>query len=151
MKGRTYRYFKGDPLYPFGYGLSYTKFNYSGLKLSSSTLEAGKPLDAEVTITNTGSLAGDEVAQLYLVPPQQEGYPIHNLAGFQRVHLAPKASTVVHFKLDPRDLSEVDTAGKREVRAGSYQIYVGGGQPGAKESTGMSQDLTITGSAPLPE
>jgi beta-glucosidase len=151
MKGRTYRYFKGEPLYPFGYGLSYTKFKYSGLKLSSASLEAGKPLTADVTITNTGNLAGDEVAELYLVPPQQGGNPLRNLAGFKRVHLAPKASTVVHFSLDPRDLSEVDSAGKREVRAGAYQIYVGGTQPGTKDANGISQDLTITGSAPIPE
>jgi beta-glucosidase len=151
MKGRTYRYFKGEPLYPFGYGLSYTKFKYSGLKLSSASLEAGKPLTADVTITNTGNLAGDEVAELYLVPPQQGGNPLRSLAGFKRVHLAPKASTVVHFSLDPRDLSEVDSAGKREVRAGAYQIYVGGTQPGTKDANGISQDLTITGSAPIPE
>ncbi len=151
MKGRTYRYFKGQPLYPFGYGLSYTTFKYSGLKLSASSLEAGKPLTAQVTITNTGNRSGDEVAELYLVPPQQDDYPIHNLAGFQRVHLAPKASTVVHFNLDPRDLSEVDDSGKRAVRAGDYQIYVGGGQPGAKDSSGVSQNLTITGSSTLPE
>ena len=151
MKGRTYRYFKGEPLYPFGYGLSYTKFKYSGLKLSASSLEAGKPLTADVTITNTGNLAGDEVAELYLVPPQQEGYPLRNLAGFQRVHLAPKASTVVHFNLSPRDLSEVDKTGKRAVQAGAYQVYVGGSQPGTKDANGITQDLTITGSSPLPE
>ena len=151
MKGRTYRYFKGQPLYPFGYGLSYTTFKYSGLKLSASSLEAGKPLTAQVTITNTGNRAGDEVAEFYLVPPQQDDYPIHNLAGFQRVHLAPKASTVVHFNLDPRDLSEVDDSGQRAVRAGDYQIYIGGGQPGAKESNGVSENLTITGSSTLPK
>jgi beta-glucosidase len=151
MKGRTYRYFKGEPLYPFGYGLSYTKFKYSALKLSTSSLEAGKSLTADVTITNSGGLAGDEIAELYLVPPQQEGYPLRNLAGFQRVHLAPKASTVVHFILNPRDLSEVDTAGKRAMQAGSYQIYVGGSQPGTKDANGVTQDLTITGSSPLPE
>jgi beta-glucosidase len=151
MKGRTYRYFKGEPLYPFGYGLSYTKFKYSGLKLSASSLEAGKPLTADVTITNTGSLAGDEVAELYLVPPQADGSPLRSLAGFKRVHLMPKASTIVHFTLDPRDLSAVDKAGKRTVQAGSYHIYVGGSQPGTKDANGISQDLVITGSAPLPE
>jgi len=66
MQGRTYRYFKGKPLYGFGYGLSYTKFKYSGLKLSTTSLEAGKPFSADVTVTNTGSVAGAEVAQLYL-------------------------------------------------------------------------------------
>jgi beta-glucosidase len=104
-----------------------------------------------VTITNTGTLAGDEVAELYLIPPQQDSNPLRSLAGFKRVHLAPKASTVVHFTLDPRDLSEVDKAGQRAVQAGAYQIYVGGSQPGSKDANGISQDLTITGSAPMPE
>ena len=66
MKGRTYRYFAGTPLYPFGYGLSYTKFAYSGLKLPSQSIKAGEPLVVEATVTNTGTRAGDEVAQLYL-------------------------------------------------------------------------------------
>ncbi len=151
MKGRTYRYFKGEPLYPFGYGLSYTTFKYSGLNLSTSSLEAGKPLEVDVTITNTGKVAGDEVAELYLVPPQQGSNPLHSLEGFQRVHLLPKASAVVHFNLTPRELSVVDDAGKRTVSAGAYQVYVGGAQPGTKGANGVSQDLTITGSVPLPE
>ena len=151
MHGRTYRYFQGKPLYPFGYGLSYTTFKYSGLKLSTTSLVAGQPLSADVTVTNTGNLAGDEVAQLYLVPPQQGGNPLRSLEGFHRVQLAPHASTVVHFNLSPRDLSGVDDAGHREVRAGAYQIYVGGAQPAVPAANGVAQDFTITGSAALPE
>ena len=151
MKGRTYRYFQGKPLFSFGYGLSYTKFKYSGLKLSTASLTAGQSLTADVTVTNTGSVAGDEVAELYLTPPQQDVNPIRSLEGFHRVQLAPHASTVVHFELTPRELSEVDNAGQRAVRAGTYQIYVGGAQPADPAANGVSQDVTITGSSELPE
>jgi beta-glucosidase len=151
MQGRTYRYFKGEPLYAFGYGLSYTKFKYSGLKLSTASLQAGKPLSTDVTVTNTGNVAGAEVAQLYLVPPQQGGNPLRSLEGFRRVELAPHASAVVHFELSPRNLSEVDDAGLRAVRAGTYQIYVGGAQPGNSASAGVMKDFTITGTEALPK
>jgi beta-glucosidase len=151
MQGRTYRYFQGEPLFSFGYGLSYTKFKYSGLKLSTTSLSAGKNLSADVTVTNTGNLAGDEVAELYLVPPQQDSNPVRSLEGFHRVQLAPHASTVVHFELGARDLSGVDDAGHRAVRAGAYQIYVGGAQPAGQAANGVTKDFTISGSEALPE
>ena len=152
MKNRTYRYFPGDPLYRFGYGLSYTTFRYSDLKLSTESLQAGEPLTADVSITNAGDRAGDEVAQLYLIPPSGSGYPLRSLEGFQRVHLAPHASAVVHFRLDARELSEVDDSGNRAVRAGDYQVFVGGASPAADgSSSGVSAKLSITGSKDLPE
>ena len=129
MKGRTYRYFEGKPLYPFGYGLSYTTFSYSGLTVPAK-LAAGDLLVAEVTVTNTGSKAGDEVAQLYLNFPKVPGAPMKALRGFQRVHLEPGASQKVHFELKPRDLSMVTAAGEPVVAEGAYTISVGGGQPG---------------------
>ncbi len=86
MKGRTYRYFEGTPLYPFGYGLSYTSFSYSGLTAPAEAVEAGKPVVVEATVTNTGNRAGDEVAQLYLSFPAVPGAPLRALRGFQRVH-----------------------------------------------------------------
>jgi beta-glucosidase len=150
MKGRTYRYFDGEPLYHFGYGMSYTTFRYVGLKLSSSSLKAGDPLSAEVTVTNTGSRAGDEVAELYLIPPTGKGYPLRCLEGFVRAQLAPHASAVVHFNLDARRLSEVDDSGHRAVRAGEYEIFVGGSSPGAA-AEGVSAKLAVTGSSDLPE
>jgi beta-glucosidase len=151
MQGRTYRYFQGEPLFSFGYGLSYTKFKYSGMKLSTTSLAAGKNLSADVTVTNTGNLAGDEVAELYLVPPQQDSNPVRSLEGFHRVQLAPHASTVVHFELGARDLSGVDDAGHRAVCAGAYQIYVGGAQPAGQAANGVTKDFTISGSEALPE
>ena len=95
MKGRTYRYFDGTPLYPFGYGLSYTKFTYSDLTLPHQPVKAGDPFTADVTVTNTGKPAGDEVAQLYLNFPDVKGAPMRALRGFQRVHLEPGASQKV--------------------------------------------------------
>ncbi|HEV2486475.1 MAG TPA: glycoside hydrolase family 3 C-terminal domain-containing protein [Terracidiphilus sp.] len=151
MQGRTYRYFQGEPLYPFGYGLSYTKFKYSGLMLSTTSLVAGKTLSADVTVTNTGNLGGGEVAELYLVPPQQGNNPLRSLEGFHRLQLEPHASTIVHFELSARDLSGVDDTGHRAVRAGAYQIYVGGAQPVGSAANGVTQGFTITGSEALPE
>jgi len=152
MQGRTYRYFTGQPLYPFGYGLSYTTFRYSQLKLSAESVQAGQTLTAEVTITNTGDRAGDEVAQLYLIPPAGQGYPLRSLEGLQRVSLAPHASTVVRFELDPRQLSEVDAQGHRAMRAGDYQLFSGGSSPGTDRSAaGVTARFTITASKELPE
>ena len=100
MKGRTYRYFTGTPLYPFGYGLSYTKFSYSNLTVPTSVVEAGQPEVVEATVTNTGTRAGDEVAQLYLEFPAVPGAPLRALRGFERVHLEPGASQTVHFEFE---------------------------------------------------
>ena len=111
MKGRTYRYFEDKPLYPFGYGLSYTKFSYTGLMLPKNAINAGDPLTAEVTIANTGKLEGDEVAQLYLAFPNTPGAPLRALRGFKRVHLKPGESQKVEFELKDRDLSMVNDAG----------------------------------------
>ena len=152
MANRTDRYFQGQPLYPFGYGLSYTTFRYSDLRLSSPSVEAGQPLAASVTVTNTGDRAGDDVAELYLIPPTGQGYPQRSLAGFARVHLDPHSSATVHFDLTPRDLSEVDASGQRAVRAGDYTLFVGGSSPGAHSSLpGVPANFTITGEKDLPQ
>ena len=100
MKARTYRYFTGTPLYPFGYGLSYTTFVYSGLSVPTGAVDAGSPAVVEATVTNTGTRAGDEVAELYLKFPDVAGAPRLALRGFERVHLEPGASTKVHFELE---------------------------------------------------
>ncbi len=128
MKGRTYRYFTGKPLYPFGYGLSYTTFAYSDLKLPASD-QAGSPLNVSATVTNTGKVAGDEVVQLYLKFPQIPGAPQIALRGFQRIHLEPGQSEPVHFQLNNRDLSMVTQDGDPIVAAGDYTLSIGGGQP----------------------
>jgi beta-glucosidase len=150
MKGRTYRYFDGTPLYPFGYGLSYTKFAYSGLKVPEGTVAAGSNAAVEATVTNTGSVAGDEVAQLYLSFPSVPGAPHKALRGFARVHLEPGASQIVSFDLKPRDMSMVTEAGEPIVADGAYTVSVGGGQPntGAPVVTGS---FNVKGTLQLPE
>ena len=117
MKNRTYRYFTGKPLYGFGYGLSYTHFAFSGLKLSATSVAAGEPLTVEAEVKNTGKMPGDEVAELYLTPPQTEPSPRLQLVGFDRVHLAPGESRHVRFTLQPRQLSIVSAAGVRVMQA----------------------------------
>src|SRR5947207_1544688 len=129
MKGRTYRYFEGKALYPFGYGLSYTKFSYTGLMLPKNAINAGDPLTAEVTVANTGKLEGDEVAQLYLTFPNTPGAPLRALRGFKRVHLKPGESQKVEFELKDRDLSMVSDTGEPIITEGKYSISIGGGQP----------------------
>ncbi len=129
MSNRTYRFFKGKPLFPFGYGLSYTTFGYSHLGVSTPNLKAGDTLVVEADVKNTGSMAGDEVAELYLVPPQTTLSAARQLSGFERVHLAPGETRHVRFTLDPRTMSQVDDKGARAVVPGDYSIYVGGSQP----------------------
>jgi beta-glucosidase len=149
MSNRTYRYFKGKPLYPFGYGLSYTTFAYKDLSIPGD-LKAGDPLSVDVTVTNTGKLAGDEVAELYLTFPSVPGAPIRALRAFKRVHLEPGASEKVHFDLKPRDLSMVSEAGDPMISAGEYTVAIGGGQPGT-DAPNATAKLKINGSLILPE
>jgi len=150
IKGRTYRYFTGQPLWPFGYGLSYTKFRYSSLILPKAPLEAGQPLNASVRVTNTGKVAGDEVVQLYLEFPAVEGAPLRALRGFQRIHLTPGASRIVRFHLGRRDMSMVTEEGDIIVAQGTYTVSVGGGQPGTGAPS-VSGDLRVNGQVMLPE
>jgi beta-glucosidase len=150
MKGRTYRYFEGAPLYPFGYGLSYTTFTYSGLTVPANSVIAGSSLVAEVTVTNSGSRAGDEVAQLYLTFPKVPGAPLRALRGFQRVHLEAGASQKLSFELQPRDLSMVTEDGVPIVAEGQYTISVGGGQPNTGVQV-LTQPFNVTGKLVLPE
>ena len=150
MKGRTYRYFDGTPLYPFGYGLSYTKFAYSGLTGPTDAIPAGGTAAFDVTVTNTGKRAGDEVAQLYLEFPKVPGAPLRALRAFKRVHLEAGAAQKVHFELQPRDLNMVTEAGEPIVSEGQYKVSVGGGQP----NTGVpivTVTFNVKGNLSLPE
>jgi beta-glucosidase len=150
MAGRTYRYFDGQPLWPFGYGLSYTTFRYGDLTLPTGSIEAGAPLSASVKVTNTGKVAGDEVVQLYLKFPDVPGAPLRALRSFQRIHLRPGASQVVRFHLRSRDLSMVTEAGDRIVAQGTYRVSVGGGQPGTGAPS-VSGTFQVNGQIELPE
>ncbi|RZM06905.1 MAG: glycoside hydrolase family 3 protein, partial [Sphingomonas sp.] len=149
MKNRTYRFFSGTPLYPFGHGLSYTRFAYAPRTAPIATVTAGQPLAVSVTVTNTGKLAGDEVVQAYLAPvdAQEQGRTIpvlqRQLVGFRRIPLRAGEARTVDFAIDPRSLSMVEHDGTHAVVPGRYRLFVGGGQPG--DAAGIWTDVTITG------
>ena len=149
LKGRTYRYFTGKPLWGFGYGLSYSTFKYGPVKLSADSVKAGDPITATVTVTNTSAVAGDEVVEAYLKTPQTDG-PVHSLVGFQRVNLAPGISQEVTITVDPRSLSSVDDKGDRRILPGNYTLTLGGAQPAETEAKSEAAFM-VTGSAPLPK
>jgi beta-glucosidase len=150
MKNRTYRYFTGQPLYPFGYGLSYSKFAYSHLKIVRDKLNAGDPLQLEVDVKNVSAREGEEVAEAYLEFPQLPGAPIRALRAFQRVHLREGESRQVRFTLNPRDLSMVNEAGEHIIASGVYRVSVGGGQPGTGVES-VTAGFTIRGQQKLPD
>ncbi|MBS1656328.1 MAG: glycoside hydrolase family 3 C-terminal domain-containing protein, partial [Bacteroidetes bacterium] len=135
MKGRTYRYFKGDALYPFGYGLSYTNFTYSGLSLPAR-IEKGKTITVSVQVTNSGKVDGEEVAELYVSHPGVTGEsPIRALKGFHRLFLKAGETKTVSFPLSVEDLSLINETGTSYEPEGKVMISVGGGQPGIKNRT----------------
>jgi beta-glucosidase len=150
MKGRTYRYFEGTPLYAFGHGLSYTTFSYRRLTIPRKIIRAGEPLTAEVTVTNTGKRDGDEVAQLYLSFPNVAGAPRRALRAFKRLHLKAGESQKVRFKLMERDLSMVSEAGEPIIAEGKYSVSIGGCQPDTGGPT-IAGTFQVKGMKTLPE
>jgi beta-glucosidase len=131
MQGRTYRYFKGAPLYPFGFGLSYTTFKYGRLKFDRASISTGQSVKVSVEVTNTGKLAGDEVAQLYLTDVVSSyPKPIRNLAGIKRINLKPGEKRVLEFTINSEQMAVTDDNGNRKVESGEFLVSVGGKQPG---------------------
>jgi beta-glucosidase len=141
MEGRTYRFFKGYPLFPFGYGLSYTRFEYSDLSVPA-TVSSNRDVPISVTVRNAGKVDGDEVVQLYITDvAASQPVPIRSLQGFKRIFLKSGEEKRVDFTLTPRQLSLVDDQGVRMVESGLFEIAIGGKQPGA---TGLA-DASTTG------
>jgi beta-glucosidase len=134
MKGRTYRYLEAEPMYPFGFGLGYGKFAYSGAKLSATKAAKNKPVELTATVTNTGGMASEEVVQLYLTHPQKAGVqtPLFALKSYQRVKLAPGASQTVKFMLTPDMLAQVNAQGQSVAPSGPVTVWVGGSLPSAR-------------------
>jgi beta-glucosidase len=140
MKGRTYRYFEGDPLYPFGYGLSYTQFRYGRLALEPARVQAGETLTVSADVENRGRSDGDEIAQLYISHLSASGpVPLRQLAGFLRVPLKAGETRRVSFEVPPRLMSRIDEEGRRVLEPGRLRICVGGRQPDRR-----SEDLAGT-------
>jgi beta-glucosidase len=129
MKGRTYRYFEGEPLFPFGYGLSYTTFRYSSLKMPKKA-NIMESVEVSVKVTNTGKRAGEEVLQLYLSNLTADvPVPLRTLKGFKRLRLEPGETKIVTFKLSSDDFSVIGKNNKRSVLPGTFMISVGGCSP----------------------
>jgi beta-glucosidase len=129
MEGRTYRYFRGKPLYEFGYGLSYTTFAYE-IENATKTFAPDKPVEIAVKVTNTGKYDGDEVAQLYVTLPES-GYrtPIRSLQGFKRIHLKTGETQTIRFTLQPEQLQTRDDKGFPVMPLGEVLLSIGGKQP----------------------
>jgi len=130
MNGRTYRYMKAEPMFPFGFGLSYTTFAYSNLKLSKTTVEKNQSVEAELTVSNTGKVVSDEVVQLYLTHlPGGENVPLYSLKGFKRIHLAAGTSQKVKFEITPDMMKEVNEDGESVLNDGEIKVSIGGSLP----------------------
>ncbi len=145
MRGRTYRYLERSPLYPFGYGLSFTRFEFSGLTLERDELACSAELSVGVTVQvkNVGGVSSDEVVQLYVRDLESSvSVPCHELRGFQRIELAAGATKQLSFRLSARALSLIDEAGGRVLEPGRFQIFAGGSQPDPRS-------VELLGQAPL--
>jgi beta-glucosidase len=143
-QGRTYMYFRGEPQFPFGYGLSYSTFKWERLRTSASAMAAGETIDVTVDVTNTGTRAGDEVVQLYVrYPGSKVGRPLKELRGFQRVTLAPGETRAVTLRLKAADLAFWDAAKHAwTVEAGPVELMVG--PSSADGDLELSQTVTVT-------
>lgn len=125
MVGRTYRYFKGEPLYPFGHGLSYTTFSYGTPAFSSESIKVGEPLMITVPVTNTGKMDGDEVVMVYVSNPADPSGPIKSLKGFKRVHIPAGETSEVNITLDAEAFGTFDSVTERvNERPGSYVLHL---------------------------
>jgi len=148
MNGRTYRFMKEEPLYPFGFGLSYTKFNYSNIKLSTATAKKDQSVDAEVTVTNAGNMESDEVAELYITDVQASSRtPFYALKGIKRLKLKAGASEVVKFTVTPEMLTLINDKGEPVIEPGDFKIFIGGSLPGNRSEVlgaSKSQQITLT-------
>jgi beta-glucosidase len=144
MKGRTYRFFEGEPLFPFGYGLSYTTFAYRNLSLPGQTA-AGEIVNVAVQVENTGKMAGEEVVELYVKSPGAPPAPRRSLAAFTRVDLAAGEKRSLRFSLPARQLSTVRADGRRVVEPGAYEISVGGKQPGFQGALDAATTGVVSG------
>jgi beta-glucosidase len=153
MTGKTYRYFKGDPMYEFGYGLSYTNFEYSGLQ-APSAIPAGDHIQMSVNVKNTGKFDGDEVIQLYVsLPDAKYPVPVRSLQGFKRIHLKVGESKTVSFTITPAQMAAFDDNSVAQVTAGRILVSIGGKQPdmlSVQNKKVIQKYIDITGSTFFP-
>lgn len=133
MNGRTYRFMTAEPLFPFGFGLSYARFAYSDLRLDSEQVTSGKYLSLNFKLANLGSVAAEEVAQVYLKDMEASvRVPFHKLVGFQRVLLQPGECRILEFTLSPAMMELIDEDGNSRLEPGRFQVTAGGCSPGPR-------------------
>ncbi len=146
MKGRTYKYMTEEPLYPFGFGLSYTNFSYSNIKLASPTIKKKQSTEVQVNLTNTGKVEAEEVVQLYITDDAASvAVPLFSLHGIKRIKLAPGKSEVVSFPITPEMLALVNDKGESVLESGKFTISVGGSLPGSRSlALGATQGQRVT-------
>jgi len=153
MTRRTYRYFDGEVLYPFGYGLSYTTFKYGHARVSNPRIASTEETSIAVDVTNSGAMSSDEVVQLYITRADIDNAPVRSLKGFQRIHLDKGQTKTVEFKLRDRELSVVDESGQHRIVPGKVDVWIGGAQPlrraGLPNVAGTRTQFAITSSAVL--
>jgi beta-glucosidase len=154
MSRRTYRYFDGEVLYPFGYGLGFSTFEYSNPQIKATDADGGSE-SISVDVANTGTIAADEIVQVYLTHEGITGAPIRELKGFRRVHLARGEKRSTTFTLNARDLSSVDESGQRLLVPGEVRVWIGGGEPidnpRLAKPSGAATSFRITKSETLPD
>ena len=132
MKGRTYRYMTEEPLYPFGFGLSYTNYSYSNIKTDKDKIKKGQSVLVTATVTNTGKTAGEEVAQLYITDVKASApTPLYALKGTKRVKLAAGESKEVSFEVTPQMMELVTVTGEKVIEPGDFKVYIAGSTPSA--------------------
>jgi beta-glucosidase len=130
MNGRTYKYMDEAPMYPFGYGLSYTQFEYSDVQLNKNEVKRGNSLTATATVTNTGDKQAEEVVQLYVSDVETSvDAPKYQLYGVKRVSIEAGASEEIQFEITPGMMELVNTDGERVLEKGEFRIYIGGSTP----------------------
>jgi beta-glucosidase len=155
MANRTYRYFSGDSLFPFGYGLSYATFRYSNPRVSREFVPADGSVTISADVTNRSAMDGGEVVQLYLTHEGVAGAALQELHGFQRIHLAHGQTMAVTFKIRDRDFSVVETDGQRRIVNGTVKAWIGESQPPAAANRlsgdGVSAQFSITSERILPD
>jgi len=145
MKGRTYRYIETEPLYPFGFGLSYARFEYGELKVSAEKLHPEELLKISAQVRNTSQVDSDEVVQLYVKDVIASCcVPHHELRGFARIHLKAGETRVIEFELNAKDLSLIDEQGERWLEPGTFQLFFGGSQPDARSAELMGRAPLMT-------
>jgi len=130
MKGRTYRYMTEEPLYPFGFGLSYTSFAYNNLTMDKLKIRKGQSVKVSATITNNGKTSGEEVAQLYITDLKTSvTTPLFSLKSMKRLQLKPGESKGVSFEVTPAMMELVIESGDKVIEPGDFKVYISGSLP----------------------